>query len=122
MRTKNKTVKSKKHLNWVGTNHCCILCSHSEVQVAHIRHLPSGNLGVGRKDDRYCVPLCYKCHALQHTMNEREFWKTYNVNPLEFAYQLCCHSPCSKVKKFNETTNYFREGKYEQQERICSTT
>lgn len=102
MRTKNKAVKSRKHLEWVAANHCCILCGNSEVQVAHIRHLPSGNVGLGIRDDRYCVALCFKCHQLQHTMNEKEFWKLNKINPIEIAYQLCQHSPCKKVKNFNE--------------------
>ncbi len=111
MRTKNKLVKSRKHLEWVAINHCCISCGNSEVQIAHIRHLPSGNIGMSVKDDRYCVPLCFQCHQHQHTMNEREFWRRNNLtNPMQFAYQLCLHSPCKKVKEFSESTDYFKEG------------
>ena len=36
------------------------------------------------------------------------------TNPMQFAYQLCLHSPCKKVKEFSESTDYFKEGKHEQ--------
>lgn len=103
------TVKSKKHLQFVAS-HCCLICRNSEVQVAHIRHLPSGNQGLSRKDDRYCIPLCFSCHQAQHKMNERLFWQKYGINPLGVAKQLCLKSPCKKVKEFTESINYFKEG------------
>jgi hypothetical protein len=109
---KKKLVKSLKHLKFVA-EYPCLICGTDSVQVAHIRSLPSAPIGLGRRDDRYTVPLCWKCHALQHTMNEKEFWKTYNINPLEVSYDLCLKSNCKKVKDFNESTDYFKEGNNE---------
>lgn len=109
MRTKNKTIKSLKHLKWVSKQNC-ISCGSHLVQVAHIRHLPSGNIGMSRKSDQYVVPLCFGCHSLQHKMNEQIFWKNRGINPMEIAKELCLKSPCKKVKDFNESTDYFKEG------------
>jgi hypothetical protein len=106
------TIKSKKHLMYVA-QFSCLICGSDSVQVAHIRHLPSGNIGMGKKDDRYTVPLCFKCHQEQHGMNERKFWRKYNINPMRIAKILCLKSPCNKVKDFNETTDYFKEGNNE---------
>lgn len=33
---------------------------------------------------------------------------------MEVAKELCLQSPCKKVKDFNESTDYFKEGKDEQ--------
>jgi len=46
-------------------------------------------------------------------MNERKFWRKYNINPMRIAKILCLKSPCNKVKDFNETTDYFKEGNNE---------
>jgi hypothetical protein len=106
------TIKSKKHLMYVA-QFSCLICGSDSVQVAHIRHLPSGNIGMSRKSDQYTVPLCFKCHQEQHGMNERKFWRKYNINPMRVAKILCLKSPCNKVKDFNETTDYFKEGNNE---------
>lgn len=113
MRTKKKLIKSIKHLKFVA-EYPCLVCGSDSVQVAHIRHLPSGNQGLSRRDDRYCVPLCFTCHQAQHKINERKYWEARAINPLEIAKELCLQSPCNKVKDFDEETNYFREGNNEQ--------
>lgn len=110
---KKKLVKSLKHLKFVA-EYPCIICGSDSVQVAHIRSLPSGNIGMSRKDDRYTVPLCFGCHSKQHSMNERKFWEARLTNPMEIAKELCLQSPCKKVKDFNESTDYFKEGDNEQ--------
>lgn len=89
----------------------CLICGSDSVQVAHIRSLPSGNIGMSRKDDRYTVPLCFSCHSKQHSMNEIKFWEDRLINPMEVAKELCLQSPCNQVKDFTETIDYFREGK-----------
>ena len=110
VRTKKRLVKSRKHLMFVA-EYPCIICGSDSVQVAHIRHLPSGNVGLGVKDDRYTVPLCFGCHSKQHSMNEIKFWELNMINPMLVALDLCLQSNCKKVKDFNESTDYFREGK-----------
>ena len=45
--------------------------------------------GVGMKPaDRYCVPLCTDCHALQHQFGELTFWSTVRIDPLNVALRL----------------------------------
>ena len=98
----------------------CLICGSDSVQVAHIRHLPSGNVGLAKKDDRYTVTLCFNHHQEQHGMNERKFWRKYNINPMRIARILCLKSSCNQVKDFQETTDYFKEGTNET--RVDTTT
>lgn len=111
---KQKYIKSETHRRWIADNFPCLICKNSEVQVAHIRHLPKGNVGMGMKNDAYCVPLCVEHHLQQHTMNEIKFWLKYNINPIIVAIKLCTLSECKKVNTlkeqgyFNGNTNYFR--------------
>ena len=46
-------------------------------------------------------------------MNERKFWEARLTNPMEIAKELCLQSTCKKVKDFNESTDYFKEGENE---------
>jgi len=111
---KDKLIKSEKHRKWISANHSCLICKNPEVQVAHIRHLPKGNVGLALKNDAFCVPLCCNHHTEQHTMNEIKFWLKYKINPIVIAIKLCTLSDCKKVNKLNEegyfdgNTNYFR--------------
>jgi len=109
---KKKLVKSLKHLKFVA-EYPCLICGSDSVQVAHIRSLPSAPIGLGRRDDRYTVPLCFSCHSKQHSMNEKVFWEKNMINPMVVAKELCLQSDCKKVKDFNESTDYFKEGKDE---------
>jgi hypothetical protein len=38
--------------------------------------------------DRYSVPLCSSCHALQHQFGELKFWSTLRIDPLDVAFRL----------------------------------
>lgn len=111
---KTKLIKSEKHRRWIADNFPCVICKNPEVQVAHIRHLPKGNVGLGLKNDAFVLPLCVLHHREQHTMNEIKFWLKYNINPILIAIKLCTLSKCIKVNTlkesgyFNGNTNYFR--------------
>jgi len=111
---KAKIIKSDKHRRWIASNFPCIICKNDEVQVAHIRNLPKGNIGLGLKNDAYCLPLCCDHHLEQHRMNEIKFWLKYNINPILISIKLCTLSECKKVNTlkeegyFNGNTNYFR--------------
>jgi hypothetical protein len=41
-----------------------------------------------KPSDRYCVPLCSSCHALQHQFGELTFWSTLRIDPLNVAFRL----------------------------------
>jgi hypothetical protein len=38
--------------------------------------------------DRYSVPLCNSCHALQHEFGELRFWSVVRIDPLNAAFRL----------------------------------
>jgi hypothetical protein len=38
--------------------------------------------------DRYPVPLCSSCHALQHQFGELTFCSTLRLDPLNVAFRL----------------------------------
>jgi hypothetical protein len=42
-----------------------------------------------KPSDRYSVPLCSSCHALQHQFGELTFWSTLRIDPLDVAFRLC---------------------------------
>jgi hypothetical protein len=45
--------------------------------------------GAGMKpSDRYSLPLCTNCHALQHQFGEQRFWSTVRIDPLNVAFRL----------------------------------
>jgi hypothetical protein len=52
----------------------CVKCRQTyNVQAAHLRKGTDG--GMGKKpSDCYTVPLCFKCHNLQHNKGEVTFW------------------------------------------------
>lgn len=64
---------------------------YGPVQSAHIRTSIPGrpNPGMQRKaDDQFATPLCTHHHIyVQHSMNEREFWKLVGKDPFEVAAQ-----------------------------------
>lgn len=73
----------------------CVCCQNNiETQAAHIRFSDAAagkvNAGVAAKpDDKWTLPLCGVCHALQHeTGDERHFWNLAGINPLALAQQL----------------------------------
>ena len=41
-----------------------------------------------KPSDRYSVPLCGSCHALQHQFGELTFWSTLRIDPLNVAFRL----------------------------------
>jgi hypothetical protein len=84
---------SKKHLDFIRGLPCLICGDNISTQAAHIRYSDAAaeksNPGFGNKsDDRYAVPLCGECHALQHSGNERLFWRDRGINPLGVADRL----------------------------------
>lgn len=82
--------RSFDYLAYIRAQPCCICGDDLTVEAAHLR---SGwaeddkeQTGGGRKpDDRWTLPLCGKHHRAQHTMNEREFWASYGIDPVKLC-------------------------------------
>src|ERR1700751_978714 len=66
----------------------CVGCSHAAPsEAAHVRS--GSDAGTGMKpSDRYSLPLCTECHALQHQFGEQRFWSTVRIDPLNVAFRL----------------------------------
>jgi hypothetical protein len=41
-----------------------------------------------KPSDRYSVPLCSSCHALQHQFGELTFWSVLRIDPLNVAFRM----------------------------------
>ena len=85
----SKPVKDKPYLEWLH-GLPCIVTGRLEVQAAHVSYpAPQyGKLGRGKstkESDRWAVPLCAEEHALQHTMNERDYWRMRGIDPCVVA-------------------------------------
>jgi hypothetical protein len=90
--------KAPSHLDNLRRLPC--LLSGGPAEAAHIRYADSAHekpeTGAGRKpEDRYCVPLSPLLHRLstesQHSMNERDWWAQFGVDPLKVAALLWEH-------------------------------
>jgi hypothetical protein len=85
--------RSHAHCNFVRQHSCANCGSTANIEVAHVR-LGSG-AGIGTKpDDFRTVSLCggvEGCHAKQHRVGERTFWKGRNVEEIIEAF--CKASP-----------------------------
>ncbi len=90
-----------RHRKWVA-KHRCLACvryrsyeGHTVSQAAHVRFL--SGVGMGQKDDRFCVPLCLAHHAEQHAAgNEERWWDLMGVNIQEFVEEFQRESPFLK--------------------------
>ena len=68
-----KAIRSPSHLKFIRTL-CCMSCGGTDtIQAAHIR--TAANSGVGMKPaDRHVIPLCFRCHKLQHDIGQKAFF------------------------------------------------
>jgi len=41
-----------------------------------------------KPSDRFSLPLCTECHALQHQFGELRFWSVLRIDPLNVAFRL----------------------------------
>jgi len=92
LRQREPRIKDERHLNYVRLLPCCI-CGAINVDAAHIRtaSLAHGKRGLGMQEkasDIWTVPLCRPHHDEQHSMNEMEFWKSYEIDPFMLALSI----------------------------------
>lgn len=85
-------MKLKKHIDFIRGLPCLICGNNIETQAAHVRYAePRANkpiTGMQYRDDRWVVPLCGECHALQHDGSERGYWESIGINPVWAASEL----------------------------------
>jgi hypothetical protein len=104
---KANIVHSEKHRRFVASFPCVVCGNDTEVQCCHIRSIPKlGNVGKNIRDDFFTIPMCIKCHVLQHQIGELAFFYKFNINPVRVAMRLSTISPCDKINKGKS------EGKY----------
>lgn len=74
------------YLRYLSTLPCCICSKEGETQACHVK---IGHFGMQKKpDDRFCVPMCFRHHAEQHSQNEAKFWAARGLDPFEIAARL----------------------------------
>src|ERR1700745_2913859 len=66
----------------------CVACGKAAPsEAAHVRTGTDSGVGI-KPGDRYAVPLCFPCHARQHTIGELSFWSALRIDPLNVALRL----------------------------------
>lgn len=78
------------YLAWIRTLPCCLCGDDVHVEAHHPR---IGSIGDGKNytgmnekaSDKWALPLCGRHHREAHSMNEREFWACYGINPFALA-------------------------------------
>ena len=84
-------LRSATHLAFIRTLPCLACGRSPPSEAAHVRNGTDGGMGI-KPGDRYCVPLCVVCHALQHRMGELSFWAAHRIDPLDAAAALWTNS------------------------------
>ena len=91
----SKTTAPKKeisYLEWIRELPCLVTGAHP-VEAAHVSYpdLRFGKLGRGKgrkESDRWAIPLCPAEHRRQHSMDERAYWQSVGIDPLQVALAL----------------------------------
>lgn len=91
-RKKRPRNKDAGYLNWLHSLPC-LVTGTKPVEAAHIRY---GDARYGKRptgmqekaDDRWAVPLSPAEHRRQHSMNERDYWQSVGIDPLQVALAL----------------------------------
>lgn len=83
---------NEKHRAWIRQLPCAICGDNTSVESAHVRYADANSgkteMGMGRRDDIFVLPLCGNHHREQHRGNERLFWKGVGLDPLALALAL----------------------------------
>ena len=114
---KANIISSVKHQKFVASFPCVVCGNDTQVQWCHIRSIPKvGNVGKGIRDDRFCIPMCFTCHNLQHQIGELEFFERFNINAILISMKLASISPCNKINQAKQEGAY--NGKLNYKEHI----
>ena len=114
---KANIIHSVKHQKFVASFPCVVCGNDTQVQCCHIRSIPKvGNVGKGIRDDRFCIPMCFTCHNLQHQIGELKFFYKFNINPIAVSLKLAIISPCNKINQAKQEGTY--NGKLNYKEHI----
>ena len=70
----------------MGATLSCLVCKYGPpVEAAHVRYGLAGGMGLKPSDNRI-VPLCTRCHSMQHTIGEMRFWALHHeIDPVMAA-------------------------------------
>lgn len=90
LRQREPRQRDEKYLEWIRAQPCCICRDNTSVEACHLR---VGSIGDAKRDtggqekssDKWALPLCGRHHKEQHSMNEREFWARYGLDPFALA-------------------------------------
>jgi len=61
-----KAFRSKKYLDWIKTQSCCV-CRSPESEPHHLISVGLGGTMGGKEDDSLVIPLCRRCHNQVHS-------------------------------------------------------
>ena len=104
---KANIISSEKHRRFIASLPCIVCGDNTQVQCCHIRSIPKlGNIGKGIRDDRFCIPMCFHHHNLQHKIGEFEFFYKFNINPILLSMKLASISPCNKINQAKQEGAY----------------
>lgn len=82
-----RRLRDKAHLKSVA-NLPCVVCGRSPSHAHHIRYAQPRALGK-KVSDEWVVPLCSLHHRALHDVgDEREWWTTHKLDPVEIAKDL----------------------------------
>jgi hypothetical protein len=76
-----------QHLAFVRQLPCVACGQAAPSEAAHVRSGSDAGSGI-KPSDRYSLPLCTECHALQHQFGELRFWSVLRIDPLNVAFGL----------------------------------
>lgn len=93
MNQREPRLHDRGYLIWLRKRPCCICGKPAPSDACHIRFASEAYgkrpVGLGEKpDDKWAIPMCRECHTLQHSMNEREFYRERRILPLYLAAKL----------------------------------
>ena len=86
-KTRPEFRRRSRHLAFVRQLPCVVCGKAPPSETAHVRSGSDAGTGI-KPSDRYCVPLCTDCHALQHQFGELRFWSVVRIDPLNVAFRL----------------------------------
>lgn len=89
---KRPAKKEPDYLKWLHELPCLVTGTRP-IEACHVSYADprygKRERGKGEKaDDRWAVPLCSSEHHRQHSMDERAYWASVGIDPLQVALAL----------------------------------